>query len=105
MMGIIVIIVVGLIIFYLVSEGSNNHESAQKEQERVLYELAEQKRIEKMNKISPRSRRCLGCKNGKIYNDNVEPPLFECNRREVNGIVEEKNGCPYYDPMLGSFIK
>lgn len=105
MAGIIIIIIIGLIIFCLVSESSSNHESIKEEQERVLYEMAEQKRIEKMNKVPVRSRRCFGCKNGKIYNDNVEPSLFECSRQEVNGIVEERTGCPYYDPMLGAFIK
>lgn len=105
MSGIIVIIIIGLIIFYLVSEASSSHESVKEEQERILYEIAEQKRIEKMNKVPVNGRRCFGCKNGKIYNDNIEPPLFECSRKEVNGIVEERTGCPYYDPMLGSFIK
>lgn len=105
MAGIIIFIVVGIIVFYLVSEGSSGHESIKEEQERVLYEMAEQERIEKMNKVPARGRRCLGCKNGKMYNDNVDPFLFECSRREVGGIVEERTGCPYYDPRLGSFIK
>lgn len=106
MVGIIfLIIVVGLILFYFLSGASTDEENIEYEKEQALKELEERKRIEKMNKVPVNGRRCFGCKNGKIYNDEVEPKLFICQREEINGIVEEKIGCPYYNPMLGSFIK
>lgn len=102
---IIIVIVVGLILFYLLSGGDQSKEDIKREQEEALKQLAEQRRIEKMNKVPFEGRRCFGCKNAKVYNDDVEPMLFICHREEINGIIEEKRGCPYYDPMLGSFIK
>lgn len=103
---IFLVVVIGVIVFYLLSkESSDKEENRELEKQQALERLEEQRRIEKMNKIPISARCCFGCKNAKIYNDDVEPMLFECHRKEVNCVVQERKGCPYYDPMLGSFIK
>lgn len=99
---VIVAFVIGFVAWMIVSDKRYEKERQKKEEIR----------LRRLNKVPVENRRCSNCKYGKekVLSDMT---VVECTNSTINSDaikvtcengVLEKRGCPYFDPMLGSFL-